>query len=627
MKKAVLIALIFLVSGLGAIPARPSVAWQSKVDAWALAHAAQGPAEYLVYLTEQADLRPAAALGIRAEKNAYVVQRLSETAHRTQAPLLAALKARGLEVRPYWIANMLWVRADPADLEFIAARPDVAHVYANPSVHLDLPSQSSPAPYAVLSTLPAASAQIQWNIQKVNAPSLWAAGLTGQGVVIGGQDTGYQWDHPAIKNQYRGWNGATADHNYNWHDAIHTNDSHTSPGNPCGFDAQAPCDDNGHGTHTMGTMVGDDGQGGQIGMAPGARWIGCRNMEQGWGSPASYTECFQWFIQPTDLAGQNPRPDLAPDVINNSWACPSSEGCNWDSLQTIIENVRAAGIFVVVSAGNNGPGCSTVGEPPAIFDASFSVGATDGSDNIAYFSSRGPVTIDGSNRLKPDVSAPGVNVYSSYPTNNYTTLSGTSMAGPHVAGLAALMISADPTLRDQVASIADAIKSTALHLTTSQNCGSVPGSQVPNNTFGYGRIDACIALQAAAPRFFIHKTADPPAVIPGEQITYTLTAASFYPAATGKVEISETLPAGAELISASLPPKIEGNTLQWEIPSLNPCANQSIEFTVKVSDQSHGTVDNLIYSVHSEDHPAPVFGAPISTLILIPKYFPLVVQR
>ncbi|MBP1703790.1 MAG: Peptidase and subtilisin, kexin, sedolisin, partial [Chloroflexi bacterium] len=260
-------------------------------------------------------------------------------------------------------------------------------------------------------------------------------------------------------------------------------------------------------------------------------------------------------------------------------------------------------------------------------DASFSVGATDGSDNIAYFSSRGPVTIDGSNRLKPDVSAPGVNVYSSYPTNNYTTLSGTSMAGPHVAGLAALMISADPTLRDQVASIADAIKSTALHLTTSQNCGSVPGSQVPNNTFGYGRIDACIALQAAAPRFFIHKTADPPAVIPGEQITYTLTAASFYPAATGKVEISETLPAGAELISASLPPKIEGNTLQWEIPSLNPCANQSIEFTVKVSDQSHGTVDNLIYSVHSEDHPAPVFGAPISTLILIPKYFPLVVQR
>jgi len=625
--RSIILILALILSSLGAVSTPPSTAWQTKVDPWASARAAQGSYEYLVYLSEQADLRPAAALKTRAEKGAYVLQHLTETAGRTQAPLLAALQARGLQVRPYWIANMLWVRAGLSDLEFIAARPEVAHIYANPAVHLDLPLPSSLAPYAVPSTLPASPAQIQWNTFKVNTPSLWAAGVTGQGVVIGGQDTGYQWDHPAIKNQYRGWTGAAADHNYNWHDAIHSNDSHTLPGNPCGFDAQAPCDDNGHGTHTMGTMVGDDGQGNQIGMAPSARWIGCRNMEQGWGSPASYSECFQWFLAPTDLADQTPRPDLAPDVINNSWTCPPNEGCNWDSLQTVVENVRAAGIVVVVSAGNYGSNCSTVKEPPGIYDASFSVGATDINDDIASFSSRGLVTVDGSNRLKPDVSAPGVGIYSSYPTNSYTTFSGTSMAGPHVAGLVALLISAEPTLGGQAVTIGELIKQSAQPLTTTQNCGSVPGSQVPNNTFGFGRIDACTALQAAAPRFYIYKTANTPSVGPGGQITFTITVASFYPAATGEVEISEVLPAGAELISTSLPSSIEGNRLRWVISSLSPCANQSIEFTVKVSDQARGMLDNLTYSVSSEDHPTPVAGAPLSTPILITKYLPLINRR
>ena len=149
-----------------------------------------------------------------------------------------------------------------------------------------------------------------------------APGYTGQGAVIAGQDTGYQWDHPALKDQYRGWNGSAADHNYNWHDAIH------ATGSSCGADSPCPCDDNDHGTHTMGTMVGDDGGANQIGMAPGARWIGCRNMNAGVGTPTTYIECFEWFIAPTDLAGQNPNPAMAPDVINNSWGCPESEGCS-----------------------------------------------------------------------------------------------------------------------------------------------------------------------------------------------------------------------------------------------------------------------------------------------------------
>jgi subtilisin family serine protease len=246
----------------------------------------------------------------------------------------------------------------------------------------------------------------------------------------------------------------------------------------------------------MGTMVGDDGAGNQIGMAPGAKWIGCRNMERGWGTPATYTECFQWFLAPTDLNGQNPDPSKAPDVINNSWYCPPEEGCADPLiLQSVVENVRAAGIVVVFAAGNSGPGCSSIDAPGAMYDASFTVGATDSGDNIAGFSSCGPVTVDGSNRLKPDVSAPGVNIRSSVPGNGYAGgWSGTSMAAPHVVGAVALLISAHPELKGQVDGIERIIEYTAVPRTNSQSCGDVPGTEIPNNTYGWGRVDALAAL-------------------------------------------------------------------------------------------------------------------------------------
>ena len=205
------------------------------------------------------------------------------------------------------------------------------------------------------------------------------------------------------------------------------------------------------------------------------------------GTPARYTECFQWFIAPTDLSGQNPDPTKAPAVINDSWTCPASEGCTDPTvLQAVVESVRAAGIEVVASAGNDGPSCSTVDQAPAIYAAAFTVGATDMSDVIAGFSSRGPVTVDGSNRPKPEISAPGVDVRSSYPVNGYEDLDGTSMAGPHVVGVSALAMSAIPDLVGDPDGVEALLTATAVPRTTIQTCGGVPGNRDPEQHLRLG---------------------------------------------------------------------------------------------------------------------------------------------
>lgn len=457
--------------------------WLAKVAPPALESAAEGPSEFLVFLDRQADLSAAAAIADPLRRRRFVRETLVETAAGTQPPLLAALDRAGVYYRPFWIANVVLVEGDESVLREVAARADVARVDANPRIRLAEPRREKPSAAKAV-------AGVEWNIDLVGAPEVWAQGVAGQGVVVGGMDTGYQWDHPAIKNQYRGWDGAAADHDYSWHDAVH------SGGGACGPDSPEPCDDHGHGTHTMGTIVGDDGQGNRLGMAPQASWIGCRCMDQGVGTPAMYIECLEWMMAPYPVGGTSVEgdPDLAPAVINNSWTCPPEEGCSWDTLQPIVENVRAAGIVVVASAGNAGPNCSTVSNPPAIYDASFSVGATQSTDAIAAFSSRGPVLVDGSGRMKPDISAPGVAVRSCIPTDGYASLSGTSMAGPHVAGLVALMLSAGPLLAGDVDAIESIITATALPL-QSDECGD--GVAVPNNVFGHGRIDAPAACTQA----------------------------------------------------------------------------------------------------------------------------------
>ena len=250
----------------------------------------------------------------------------------------------------------------------------------------------------------------------------------------------------------------------------------------------------------MSEMVGDDGVGNHVGVAPGAKFIACRNMDRyGNGSPATYIECFQFLIAPYPVGHPElANPAMAPDVINNSWECPASEGCSLTTLQAIVNAVRAAGIFPVMATGNSGPNCSTVTNSPEIYSSSISVGATDSSNAIAPFSSRGPVTVDGSGRLKPDLVAPGyyirgaigyMNMYQNY-------WMGTSMAAPHVAGAVALLWQAKPALNGQVTETLTRLTQNATPLTGTQNCGSFHGLSVPNATFGAGLLNILKAVQA-----------------------------------------------------------------------------------------------------------------------------------
>jgi serine protease AprX len=368
----------------------------------------------------------------------------------------------------------------------LAARLDVARVEGNPQIQNSLPQ---PGPSVEAPSQPRVPDNIEPGISYTHAPDVWALGFNGQNIVVASADTGQRWTHNALKPHYRGWDGTTADHDYNWHDSIHD-----SVGNPCGNDSPFPCDDLGHGTHTTGTMIGDDGMGNQIGMAPGAKWIGCRNMDANAGTPARYIECMQWFLAPTRIGGGDPDPTKAPDITNNSWECPPSEGCSANTLQAAVEAQAAAGIMMVSAAQNSGPNCSTVRNPPGIYAATYTAGALNtGTDTIASFSSRGPVTADGSNRIKPDITAPGTNTRASYNTSDtaYASLSGTSMATPHVAGGTAVLLSARPILHHNVAMQRTVLSNSAFHLNSSL-CGS---SGYPNNTFGYGRLDVQAAYQ------------------------------------------------------------------------------------------------------------------------------------
>src|SRR6266705_1222869 len=229
----------------------------SKIAPWVSEHTANGQqAEFMVVLADQADVHAASALGTKQEKGRYVRDTLWNKAQTTQGPVLQWLREQKVEYRSYYIVNMIWVKGTADVALALAARPDVARVEGNPHIQNSFP-QPGPAVEGPLQ--PDAPATIEPGIVYTHAPDVWALGFNGQNIVVASADTGVRWTHNALKPHYRGWDGVTADHDYNWHDSIHD-----SVGNPCGNDSPQPCDDYFHGSHTTGTAIGDDGAGNQI---------------------------------------------------------------------------------------------------------------------------------------------------------------------------------------------------------------------------------------------------------------------------------------------------------------------------------------------------------------------------
>jgi hypothetical protein len=429
-----------------------------------------------VILKEQGDLAQAAAIDELSQRRGYVYSTLASHAEQSQADLRADLDRFGFRYTPYYLVNALEVRGGPFVRLWLNSRQEVDRVLDSPTMR-PLPS-SLPAARGTQ----AAPQATPWNITMVGAERVWEEfGVTGEGIVIGHSDSGVQGDHPDLAQTYRGQNNRD---DYNWFDPWY----HTS----------SPTDTSGHGTHTLGSMVGIN-----TGVAPGANWFACANLARGMGNPALYLDCMQFMLAPFPNGGDPFRdgdPSKAADVINNSWGCPKFEGCDPQALERGVEALRAAGIFVVASAGNSGMfGCSTVQDPIAIYESTFAVGAVDSQGQLAMFSSLGPVLVDGSRRMKPDIVAPGVGILSAFPGSTYSTVSGTSMAGPHVAGVVALIWSANPDLIGEIEETEEIlIRSAAPFRGLLPDC--VEDNGVPNNAVGWGVVDAYAAVQLAMDR-------------------------------------------------------------------------------------------------------------------------------
>jgi serine protease AprX len=452
-----------------------------------------GQIDVLVIMRDQADLSATAQLSIKLAKGRYVYETLKAEAEASQTGLITYLSSQpDLVFRSFFLVNSCQVAGPAYHLQKLSELPGVAAIIENAAYSLQKPVESQNIDNR-------GPLEIPWGIIQIGADQLWAMNIKGAGVVIGGADTGIDWTHPALTNSYRGNVGGTSNHDFDWHDCIHDVNYPDSITNPCGYDTQQPCDDSEHGTHTIGTCTGL-GTDEQIGVAPEAKWIGVRNMRQGNGTLATYIEGFEWFIAPTNLAGENADPDKAPHVINNSWYCSEAEGCNpsnFATLKAVVEAVRAAGIVPVISVGNSGSSCSSANNPPGFFAAAFSVGASKIGDLMAGYSSRGPVTIDSSGRIRPDVVAPGSGIRSCIPGGGYGNKSGTSMSGPHVAGAVALLISANPNLAGQVDQIEEILKMSAVAIADSVACGGIAVGITPNHAAGYGRINLVAAVNMA----------------------------------------------------------------------------------------------------------------------------------
>ncbi|MFL6142120.1 MAG: carboxypeptidase regulatory-like domain-containing protein [Labedaea sp.] len=429
--------------------------------------AAKDNADYWVMFGQAADLSAASKIKDWNARGAAVVDALRKTADAAQASVRAELDKQKVSYTSYYIVNAIRIKDGSSALAQSMAK------------HAEVSGVLSPREYSIPKPTPGqAQAQInaiEWGIAAINADDVWNTfGDRGEGITVASVDTGVDFMHPALVGKYRGNLGnGTFNHNYNFFDPAHL----------CA--TPAPCDTNGHGTHTMGTMVGDDGTGNQVGVAPNAKWIaaaGCCPTDQ------ALLDSGQWILAPTDLAGANPRPDLRPNIVNNSWGSTVGSLPTDPFYKQVVQGWRASGIFPAFSNGNSGPACESSGSP-GDYTESFSSGAFDINGNIASFSARGPGET-GTGLIKPNLSAPGVDVRSSLPGGAYGVLSGTSMASPHLVGTVALMWSAAPSLIGDLAATEAILNSTA-HDVSDLSCG---GSAANNNVWGQGKLDAFAAV-------------------------------------------------------------------------------------------------------------------------------------
>ena len=429
---------------------------------------------YLVVLHDQADTRFALDIEDRDERVSAVYDTLTTHAIDTQGEIRTYLIEQGVAYTPYYIINSIEVQGgNPLIRRYLATHPDVATILTSPHTR-PLPDSATPADLSALLSTEAGS-DLPWGIESMGADRVWDEfNIHGEGIVIGIADSGVDWLHDELNPSYL---GTTDDHTYTWYDPW--------------YNTSEP-EDTLHGTHVAGIALGES-----TGVAPSANWIACRNLARNLGNPAFYMECMQFLFAPFP-PGSDPFIDGEPargaHIVNNSWGCPPEEGCDGTTLSIGLEHLYHAGQIYVISAGNSGPQCSTIGAP-AVSQSALVIGAVAQSGQITGFSSRGPITIDDSGRPKPDVVAPGAGILSSIPGGTYAFLDGTSMASPHVSGMVALLWSSNPGLIGDVDRTKQIIIETSQYVQAENPCGLDTNDQ--NNVYGFGRVDAYEAVKMA----------------------------------------------------------------------------------------------------------------------------------
>ncbi|MGF7058904.1 S8 family serine peptidase [Brassicibacter mesophilus] len=436
--------------------------------------------DVIVYLEQQVDTEKVAMTTTKNKLTGYqmqiearkaVVDVLRDTAEDTQQNLLKYLEQEKLnntveDFKPYYIINAIYVKAKEEVIKNIAKMEEVKDIRINQKIEIS--TLGTPTPNAISYD---DSNKTEWNIEKINADRVWnELGIDGSGIVVGVIDTGVHWEHEALKNKWRGYNPNQPERSNpigNWFDAVAGKSMpYDEAGNP-------------HGTHVTGTILGQDANGeNKIGVAPGAKWIAARAFVKDVGYQNWILSAGEWMLAP------NGDPSLAPDIINNSWGGAFGDD-EW--YRDMVKNWRAAGILPVFAAGNAErvaqEGSITV---PASYPESFAVAAVSATNRLAAFSKRGPSSYG--EEIKPEISAPGVNIRSSIPGGYAGGWNGTSMAAPHVTGTVALLLSANSSLT--VEELEDILIDTATPLTDRKY------KETPNCGYGYGLVDAYAAVSS-----------------------------------------------------------------------------------------------------------------------------------